>query len=99
MGGPRYCVKWRRVGRGMCYNRDGWAEVLCKVETGGPRDCKVETAGPMYYIQWKRAGLSRHIGLGDVTVPSIPCSSITWLEGSCFIYITYLTVPLIQGYR
>ena len=47
-----YYIQWRRVGRGMCYNRDGWAEVLCKVETGGPRYCKVETAGSMYYIQY-----------------------------------------------
>jgi len=73
----------------MCYIRDGWAEGLCKVET----------AGPMYYIQWKQAGLSRHNGMGDSTGPSIPCSIITWLEGSCVIYITHPTLPLIQGYR
>jgi hypothetical protein len=30
----------------MSYNRDGWAEVLCKVET----------AGPMYYIKWRWVG-------------------------------------------
>ena len=40
----------------MSYNKDGWAEECVTLETSGPRDCKVETAGPMYHIQWRWLG-------------------------------------------
>jgi hypothetical protein len=56
MAGPMYYIQWRLVGREMSYNRDGWTEVLCKVEealvaieTSGPEEYTIEGGIGLYY--------------------------------------------------
>jgi hypothetical protein len=51
-----YYIEWRLVGREMSYNRDGWTEVLCKVEealvaieTSGPEGYTIEGGIGLYY--------------------------------------------------